>query len=269
MATSSCLYRCTVMHQRLVPKRHRFAYTLFWFCLDLAELTSLPQQVKGFAAGLRWAGWPGYGFYANDHLPDGTPETLTERLASVLAGHNVDLPPDANIRLVTLCRFLGYGFNPVCFWFVAQPDGTPLAIVAEVQNTFREVKPYVLTQPGADGWWQLTVPKQFYVSPFLATDDWFMFRIRWLPNKPGARLQIGIHTVGAATTEHAALAGVKLVSTFVGQRVPLTTGWLWWLTLLHPWVPLWVMGAIHWHALLLWFKRIPFFAHTPVKGGRG
>jgi uncharacterized protein len=151
---------------------------------------------------------------------------------------------------VTLCRFMGYGFNPVSFWFIAQPNGTPLAIVAEVQNTFREVKPYVLTHADADGWWRLTVPKHFYVSPFLAVTDHFMFRIRWLTH----HLQVGIHTLDGATNN------VKLVSTFTGHPLPLTANNLLWQTLRHPWVPLWVIGAIHWHAGLLWLKRIPFFA---------
>jgi uncharacterized protein len=244
------------MHQRLHPRRHRFAYDLFWFVLTLAD-DAPSTPTPWLRLGWQWRGWPGYGFYQQDHLP-GLPGTLRQRLATVVADQTgMTLPPDGQIRGVTQCRVLGYGFNPVSFWFCADRHGQPLAIVAEVQNTFLEVKPYVLTPPPDNpqhAWWRLTVPKQFYVSPFLSVTDWFDFRLRWLADGPSARMAIAIHTLDGQTRQP------QLVSTFTGSAQVLTTRSLWQQTIRHPWMPLWVIGLIHWHAVRLWLKRIPFFA---------
>jgi DUF1365 family protein len=39
---------------------------------------------------------------------------------------------------------VGYVFNPVSFYFCFDEQGKPLCTVAEVGNTFKELKPYFL-----------------------------------------------------------------------------------------------------------------------------
>ena len=51
-----------------------------------------------------------------------------------------------------------------------------------------------------------------------------------------------------------------LTSTLAGPRQELTTGRLEWFTLKYPLLTLRVISLIHWHALLLWAKRVPWFA---------
>jgi hypothetical protein len=51
-----------------------------------------------------------------------------------------------------------------------------------------------------------------------------------------------------------------LTSTLAGPRRALTTGRLAWFTLKYPLLTLRVISLIHWHALLLWTKRVPWFA---------
>jgi DUF1365 family protein len=43
-----------------------------------------------------------------------------------------------------------------------------------------------------------------------------------------------------------------------GRRAPLTAGRLAWFGVKYPLVTFWVISLIHWNALLLWLKRIPF-----------
>lgn len=253
------------MHARFHPKRHRFAYRLFLFALDLDELSTLSSRLRLFSAGSRNI----YSFRDRDYLPTDTaphnagqtefagapladpalPLPLKERVSRFLAGHNVTLG-DGRVLLVTLPRIFGYGFNPVSFYFCHDGTGRPLAAIAEVTNTFREVKPYFLRpdpDPRRPGEFRLRAPKQFYVSPFSDVDVEFDFVLR----APGDRLNVQIddYADGRRT----------LTSTLVGPRRALTNARLAWFTFKYPLLTARVIGLIHWHALLLWLKRAPWF----------
>lgn len=236
----SCLYDCVVMHHRLAPKENRFTYRLFFFCLDLDELPVLCRKITGFSHNK----FNLYSFRDNDHL---TGEGgLKQKLAAYLSKEGVQFPEKGRVILLTLPRVLGYIFNPVSFYFCFDESGHPLCAVAQVGNTFGEMKPYLLAPPSADGVFRLRTPKHFYVSPFSALDLEFDFKLRL----PGDHLEIHIDD----------WQGEKqvLLSSLTGSRVPLTTARLAWLTLKFPLVTLKVIFLIHWQALLLWLKRLPY-----------
>ena len=68
---------------------------------------------------------------------------------------------------------LGFKFYPVSFWYCFHADGTPLAVLAGVQNTFRDPHNYLLHNHGRVYYWK-SRPEQtkaFYVSPFIQLDD--------------------------------------------------------------------------------------------------
>ena len=82
------------------------------------------------------------------------------------------------IRLLTHCRYFGYVFNPVCFWFCHDREGRVRAILAEVSNTFGERHDYVLPAAARDdGLVVQGCDKTFYVSPFLPMDLRYAFTI--------------------------------------------------------------------------------------------
>ncbi|MFZ9745972.1 MAG: DUF1365 domain-containing protein [Opitutaceae bacterium] len=259
---NSCLYECEVMHARFSPRRHRFAYRIFLFALDLDELPDLPRRIGLFGHNRRHL----YALHERDFLPVGEPRHpadsaapppapgaapgLKARVAAYLRTHGVDLA-DGSVLLVTLPRIAGYGFNPVSFYFCRRRDGRPLGAIAEVTNTFREMKPFFVPADPADaerGVFRLRVPKQFYVSPYSDVDVAFDFHLRL----PGDQLAIRIDDyIGEQRT---------LTSTLAGPRRALTSGRLAWFTLKYPLLTLRVIALIHWHALLLWAKRVPWFA---------
>ena len=258
---NSCLYECHILHERFLPRGHRFLYRIFLFALDLDELDSLHRRLRLFSFNRRNL----YSFRDGDFLPidekvhnpengqienrESKIENLKSRLLAHCAAHGTVLPADTRVLLVTLPRVLGYLFNPVSFYFCFDRTGAPVAALAEVTNTFKEVKPYFLA-PGTlhDGAFRLRLPKHFYVSPYSDVDVAFDFVLR----PPNGRLSVQIDDyVGTQRT---------LTSHLAGPRQPLTDARLAWFTLKYPLITLKVISLIHWHALLLWWKNIPWFA---------
>lgn len=241
----SRLYSCRVMHHRLAPKAHRFEHEFFLFCLDLAEIDRVAAAIPLFRRNR-----PGlYSFYDRDHLPLSGGGDVRSNLLAFLNARNIPVPAEPRIELVTFPRMLGYVFNPVSFCFVTAPGGEPVCAVAEVSNTFREMKPFIIPPDGAapDGspLFRLRAPKNFYVSPFFDVEDGFDFRLAL----PGPRLDLRVNT----------LVGGKpaLIATLQGNPLPLTTRNLLRQTLRVPFVTLKVILLIHFHALVLLLKRVP------------
>jgi DUF1365 family protein len=245
----SCLYECRVMHHRLAPKENRFTYHLFFFYLDLDDIPSVCKKIAGFSHNK----FNLYSFRDRDHLTVLGGGSVKQNLAAYLSQHGVHFPENGRAILLTLPRVLGYIFNPVSFYFCFDTAGVPLCAVAQVGNTFGEMKPYLVARPGSDGVFRLRTPKHFYVSPFSALDLDFDFKLR----PPGEELEIHIDDWQGETR--------ILLSSLTGTRVPLTTARLVWLTLKFPLVTLKVIFLIHWQALLLWLKRLPYHSKAANK----
>jgi DUF1365 family protein len=238
---NSCLYECTVMHHRLAPKQHRFSYRIFMFYLDLDELDAIAARTTLFRrnrAGL-------FAFNDADHLDDSGGSTK-DKLLGWLGRNGIALPWDARIMLLTLPRVFGYVFNPVSFYFCFDAAGAPACAVAEVGNTFGEKKLYLLPELSNGDRFRLVTPKNFYVSPFSELDLDFDFKLRI----PSETLEVHVDDrLGDQKT---------LLAALTGRRAPLTAGRLGWFTIKYPFITLWVITLIHWNALLLWLKRVPF-----------
>jgi len=165
----------------------------------------------------------------------------------LLRNHGIEERPD-RVLLITSLRILGYVFNPVSFFYCFDRSGRPLAVVAEVSNTFRETKPFVITgEAFADGRFESTRRKLFYISPFIELDVDLHLRLAL----PTERLGIVIDDVQDGRR--------ILHASMIGKRVPLTAARLAWFALKYPLVTVKVMAAIYWQALRLWLKGVPFF----------
>lgn len=263
---NSSLYECTVMHHRFTPREHRFAYRIFLFAFDLDELPELHRRLPLFS--LNRANL--FSFRDRDFFPTGEPlhhassepsenrkseiGNLKSRVLAYLAARGTDLT-GGRVVLVTLPRVFGYLFNPVSFYFCYDATGACVASLAEVTNTFKEMKPYFLgpearvSWPGGDNTaFRRRTPKHFYVSPFSDVDVAFDFTLR----TPGERLSIQIDDyIGAERT---------FTSTLAGPRRALTGARLAWFSLKYPAITLRIIALIHWHAALLWFRKLPWFA---------
>lgn len=246
MTMRSRLFECRVMHHRFTPRRHRFVHRIFMVALDLDELDEVARRAR--LLGINRGGL--FSVCERDFLPVGhrsAGDSLKSRVAAFLRERGVAEAP-ARVELVTMPRVAGYRFNPISFYFCHDAAGRPIASIAEVTNTFSEVKPYLLDATRWDGHaFRMRVPKHFYVSPFSDVDVEFEFVLR--PAGKELAVRIDDHTNGART----------LTSTLAGRARTLDDRTLLLFAVKYPLLTLKVIAAIHWHALRLWMKRTPWF----------
>jgi DUF1365 family protein len=236
------------MHHRLVPQKHQFRYRIFMFALDLDEIDGLAKRIPFFSRNR----FNFYTFRDRDHLTLKGLEkaTVKQNIVAWLAENGIEFPTGGRITLITLPRILGHIFNPVSFYFCFDAAGNPLCAVTQVGNTFGEMKPYLLREPVAEGRFRLLVSKHFYVSPFSDLEVSFDFNLR-VPAE-----QLEIHVNDRKGDE------VLLLSALTGRRAAFTSARLAWFLVKYPLLTVQVITAIHWHALRLWLKRVPWFHKT-------
>ena len=239
----------SVRHTRLRPAQHRFAYRSFFLRLPLRSLARAPL-------GLRWLASNRAGLFSlhdADH-GDGRPPLVW--IESVLARAAID-DARGEIWLHAFPRVLGYVFNPVSFWLCHRADGALRAVVCEVNNTFGEKHCYVLAHgDGRPLRWgeELTAGKAFHVSPFCRVSGRYRFRFMLAAPTAGAAAGRFI-----ARIDHDDADGPLLLTSIEGRLAPLTDAKLVRAFFAYPAFTFGVMARIHWQALKLWLKRVPFF----------
>lgn len=236
-----------VWHTRLRPRAHRFVVPTFFLMLPMRTLRERPGSAGVLALNRAGA----LSFHDSDHgegQGPGQGGALAWLDALLLSEGITDAEGEAWLQCYP--RVMGYSFKPVSFWYCHRADGSLSAIVAEVNNTFGERHAYLLDDPIYDQ--KLSAHKVFHVSPFCSLEGGYDFEFhRGGPTGLlSARVRIDYHDA----------EGPVLLTGITGQLEPLTAASrrraLW----LYPLLTAGVMARIHWHALLLWLKRVPF--HT-------
>ncbi len=242
----NAIYECTVVHQRLKPRRSAFTYRVFMLGVDVDDLPAIDRKCLGFSHNR----FNLFSVEDRDHVDLGRPGGIRGNLSHWLERRGISCPRDARIRLLTFPRVLGYGFNPVSFYYVESESGEPVAAVAEVVNTFGEMKLYLVDSLGSDHLWRGRVAKNFYVSPFSDPGDELDFNL----GIPGDRWRVNI--------DNYSNGGRSLLSSIRGERRDLTSSRLIGYAFKYPHLSLKIIGLIHWRALLLWMRKVPFFRKT-------
>lgn len=132
----SALYTGKLRHRRFSPRAHEFTYPVYMAFLDIDRLPEL-MRVSRFASYNRW-NWTSYDerdHFGDPHIP------LRKRLEEDAAKQGIRLP-DGQIFLLTHLRYLGYGFNPVSFFYCCDRTGRLAMTLGEVNNTFGESHNY-------------------------------------------------------------------------------------------------------------------------------
>jgi uncharacterized protein len=237
------LYIGEVMHQRLKPFGHRFAYGVFSLLVDvdrLGELGRLTPLISVNRPNL-------VSFHDSDH---------TERDGETVRAFADRLLEDAGLRqratrilLLAYPRVCGYVFNPISVYFAYDAGGRLIALIYAVRNTFGQRHTYVAALEDGDlseAGVRQTRKKIFHVSPFISMDACYHFRV--LP--PGKVVRLRINETAAGEP--------LLAATFAGEAKPLSSLALSACLLKFPLLTWKIMAGIHWEALKLWLKGARF-----------
>lgn len=235
-----------VRHLRLRPARHGFDYPTFFLLLPMRRLRAqpcavLPRNRFGLIS-----------FADRDH-GDGGGDSLAW-FEALLQREGIG-DADGEVWLHCYPRVLGYVFKPVSVWYAHRADGSLAAVLAEVNNTFGERHCYLLGGPALAFGREVRAAKVFHVSPFCRIQGDYRFRFM--------RTDLH-HNTGPPRTvvriEHHDAEGALLLTSICGNLAPLTQARVRAAFFGMPLMGLSLIARIHWQALRLALKRVPFFA---------
>lgn len=244
----SRLYTGTTAHARTAPASNSFRYPIYYVGVDLSELDELDDRLRHFAHNRRAL----TSLWDRDHGPrDGSP--LLPWIQGVCARAGVDIT-GGRVMLLTFPRVLGARFYPVSFWYCFGADGVVRAVLFEVHNTYRDHHNYLLHDGGAPFDFSAvhTAEKRFYVSPFMPISD---VRYEFTLTEPGERLRVSIRDVVAG--QSVLTAAIDVNASEMSDAALRRT------VIAHGPISIVALVRIHWQALKLAFKRVPFHPHTP------
>ena len=244
-----------VRHTRVRPANNSFAYATYFLMLPMRSLRRTPSEVLARNRfGL-------ISFFDQDH-GDGRGDSLAW-LDELLALEGV-IDAAGEVWLHCYPRVLGFTFKPVSFWYCHREDGSLAAVVVEVNNTFGERHCYLLTGKQLAFGRELTARKVFHVSPFCAVSGSYRFRFMCAglhnaahPTPARAVAHAAAHTV--ARIDHYDDEGLLIQTSVSGELQPLTPARIRAAFFGMPLMTWGVIARIHWQAVKLFAKRVPFF----------
>jgi DUF1365 family protein len=232
------LYSGRLVHTRRLPAFNSFSYPALFLCFPLREKAALASRCFSLNRFNLFS-------YHDADYGDGAGDEAWAR--NILKTHGIEAAGD--IWLHTLPRMLGFVFNPVSFWLCHDDTAQLRAVICEVRNTFGERHCYLLaTEHGAPitDDTELCSRKVFHVSPFLEVSGEYRFRFR--RSTEHRSVSIDYWNDGTLTLKTAISGKVQALNDRNLLGLFISLGWS---TLL-------VIVRIHWQALLLWLKGIPF-----------
>jgi len=235
---NSCLYQGETFHQRFVPKKHKFNYTIMMFWLDLDELNLLDEQLRLFSkTSFNWIRFKRQDFLKQPEMPLKTEALQT---MSRLAGKNLK----GKVYLLSPLRILGMYFSPVNFYYLQSENGTYSHLLAEVSNTpWNERHCYLVDLAE-----QQNTQKEFHVSPFNPVN----MKYQWHIKQPGEKLQLKLDCLKESKHFSAAIAL---------HRTELNNHTLGKTLIKFPHMTIKTVWGIYWEALKLLIKRMPIYDH--------
>lgn len=241
-----------VHHARLRPARNSFNYGVYFLRLPLRSMAqgTWPSRL------LSHNRFNLLSFHDKDHGNGERP--LLEWIDDLLKQEGIR-DADGEVWLQAFPRVLGYVFNPVSFWFCHRRDGALRAVLCDVRNTFGESHLYLLNKgtPIVNNT-ELTAAKVFHVSPFCRVEGNYRFKFM----RTGQQRDLTFSERTVARIDYDDADGPVLLTSIAGTSHGLNDRNIMRALLRYPLMTFAVIARIHWQALRLWIKRVPFF-HKP------
>ena len=242
----SKLFSNTVIHQRLLPFKYKFKYSLISFYVDYDELKSLDTSISFFS----YNKFNIFSFNEKDHgYRDHRP--LKQFVTDILSKNSIK---HDNLKFSVLCfpRILGYVFNPLSVIFCFEQDSL-IAILYEVKNTSNEQHTYCFTNKNSSikTIYQHHCKKKFYVSPFIKMDYYYKFSIQ----TPSNKLSLLIEQFNAK--------GEKVFfASQIGKRTYFTSATILKSFFKNPLMTFKVIFGIHYQAFRILFKGGKYYSRN-------
>lgn len=238
-----------VKHTRFRPKHNSFGYRVFTLKIPLRLRQADTRLLSRHGLGDNQ--FRLISFYDKDH-GQGEVNSLAW-IEALLTQYQID-GVDGEIWLQTFPRVLGYTFNPVSFWICTRSNGEVRAIVAEVNNTFGERHCYLLAKDSGESIRSgetLASRKVFHVSPFCEVQGDYHFR--FLFSEDSQAKNRTLYRIELLEDNQ------PLINTSIsGTERPLNRRNLYLAILSYPLMSIGVIVRIHWQAIKLWLKGVPF-----------
>jgi len=248
---NSRIYSGTVSHKRSGKIANEFRYGIYFLLLDLDEVAELSAQFSEFA----YNGKAKMSVWDEDHGPhDGS--ALRPWIEGIVSGVGIDLV-GGKVLLLTFPRVAGFKFFPVSFWYCYSADGVLRAVLAEVQNTYRDRHNYLIHASGEPLHLDqsYTHNKVFFVSPFIPIDG-ISYSFKF--TEPGDNLKASIIDIASE--------GTLLVASIDLQAEPITDESIQRVVRELGPVSFRAQLLIYWQALRLLAKRARFYPHPKPPG---
>ena len=240
----SKLFSNIVVHQRFLPFRHRFKYSLMSFFIYYDELTSLDASISFFS----YNKFNIFSFHENDHGYRDH-RSLKQFVTDILSENSIKYN---QLKFSVLCfpRILGYVFNPLSVIFCFEQD-VLIAILYEVKNTSNEQHTYCFANKNFSikTIYQHRCKKKFYVSPFIEMDSYYKFSTQ----TPSDKLSLLIEQFNAKDEK-------VLFASQIGKRTYFTSATILKSFFINPLMTFRVIFGIHYQALRIFFKGGKYYS---------
>lgn len=227
----------TVRHMRRQPMRHAIRFRTYQWLIDV---DAPPNHAP-------WISFP-----VRDHFGGGAP-TLRAAIRSFVEGQGGVVADDERIVMLAGGRVFGHGFDPLSVFWGLSPQGEVRWAVLEIHNTYGERHAHLVRPDNG----RASVPKAFYVSPFMPVDGHY-----------DVRLVLGAEYVAVAIVLERAGQRV-FTATFSGAPRPLTPANLARAMLRTPLASWQTSMRIRVHGIWLWLRRLPIIPRPHHDTQRG
>tara|TARA_B100000214_G_scaffold270203_1_gene200656 strand:+ start:65 stop:829 length:765 start_codon:yes stop_codon:yes gene_type:complete len=237
------IFNSRILHKRYSPKKHEFTYKNFYVSLPIKTLVK--KKIYGnFILGFNRRAL--ISISDSDH---GNGMPMLDWATKILKENNIEYA-NGEIWLSTFPKVTGIGFKPVSFWFCENRKQQTVAVIVEVNNTFKEREIYVLTSNRKSGLIEngdtITTKKKFYVSPFIHIEGEYNFRFfrDTSQGKETSRIEL-VDRGSPLILTTISSKRVNLKSMFAILSIPY-----------YVFLPLLTLIRIHWQAGIIWLKGV-------------